>query len=67
MSRGNIVATGYNLRVVVAMFLEEENQVHDEHFVSKLVYLSNIFEKFNTLNTSLQGNNTDIIVVTDKV
>jgi hypothetical protein len=43
-----------------------KGKVHDEHFVSKLIYLSKIFEKFNTLNTSMQGNDTDI-VVTDKV
>jgi hypothetical protein len=37
-----------------------------EHFISKLAYLSDIFEKFNTLNTRMQGDNTNIIAVTDK-
>jgi hypothetical protein len=37
------------------------------HFVSKLVYLSDIFEKFSTPNTSMQGIDTNIIVVADKV
>jgi hypothetical protein len=32
-----------------------------------LAYLSDIFEKFNTLNTSMQGNNTNTVVVTDNV
>ncbi|PNF14665.1 hypothetical protein B7P43_G11540 [Cryptotermes secundus] len=44
---------------------EEEILVHaeDEHSVSMLAYLSDIFQKFNTT----QGNNTNVIVVTDKV
>jgi hypothetical protein len=36
-----------------------------EHFVFKLVYLNDIFEKFNALDTS--GQDTNIVVVTDKV
>jgi hypothetical protein len=45
----------YNLREDVALFLQKENLVHvehfrNEHFVSKLAYLNDIFEKFNTLN-----------------
>jgi hypothetical protein len=32
-----------------------------------LAYFSDIFEKYNTLNTSMQGNDTNIIAVTDKV
>jgi hypothetical protein len=58
----------YELRHEVALL----NVVHGKHFrneyfVSKIVYLSNIFEKFSTLNTSMQGNHTRIIVVTDTV
>jgi hypothetical protein len=39
--------------------IEEENPVHAEHscirhFVSKLAYLSDIFEKFNTFNPQVQ-------------
>jgi hypothetical protein len=30
------------------------------------VYLSDIFEKFNTMNPSMQGNDTKIIIVTEK-
>jgi hypothetical protein len=57
----------------VALFAEDEHLVHAEHFrseyfASKLAYLSNIFEKFSTVNTSMQGNDTsiNIIAVTDK-
>jgi hypothetical protein len=35
--------------------------------VSNLAYLSDIFEKFSTLNTSMQGNDINIIIVTAKV
>jgi hypothetical protein len=57
------VACVYNLREEVALFLKEDNLVHAEHFVSKLVHFSDIFEKFNTLNTGMQGTDTNIIVV----
>jgi hypothetical protein len=66
------VARVYNLLEQLALFLEEENPVHaehfcNEHFVSKLAYLSDIFEEFNTLSTSMQGNDINIVVVTKKV
>jgi hypothetical protein len=41
--QGNVVACVYNLRVAAALFLEEENLVHAEHFISKLVQLSDTF------------------------
>jgi hypothetical protein len=43
LSRGNVVACVYNLQVAAALFLEEENLVHAEHFTSKLAHLSDIF------------------------
>jgi hypothetical protein len=60
LSKGNVVVRVYNLGEEV-LFLEEETQAHaeyfrNEHFVSKLAYLSDIFEKFNTLNISMQWN-----------
>jgi hypothetical protein len=56
----------YNLREIAALFLEE-HLVRDDHFVSKLAYLNYIFEKFSTLNPSMQANDTNSNVVTDKV
>jgi hypothetical protein len=38
-----------------------------EIFLAKLAYLSDSFEKLNTLNTSMQGNDAYILLVTDKV
>jgi hypothetical protein len=43
LSRGNVVACVYNLRVAAALFLEEENQEHAEHFISELAHLRDIF------------------------
>jgi hypothetical protein len=72
LSRGNVVAHVYDFREELALFLEEENQEIAEYFCSetfllKLAYLSGIFEKFNLLNTSMQGYDTNILVVSDKV
>jgi hypothetical protein len=65
------VARVYDLREELALFLKEENQEIAEYFRSetfllKLAYLSNIIEKFNLLNTSMQGYDTNILVVSDK-
>jgi hypothetical protein len=65
------VACVYNLRDV-AFFVEEGNLVHDEHFgnehfISKLAYLCDIFEKFSALNASMHGKDTNDIAVTEKV
>jgi hypothetical protein len=61
----------YDLREELALFLEEENQEIAEYFRSetfllKLAYLSDIFYKFNLLNTSMQGYDTNILVVSHK-
>jgi hypothetical protein len=65
------VARVYDLREELALFLEEENQEIAEYFRSetfllKLAYLSDIFKNFNLLNTSTQGYDTNILVVSDK-
>jgi hypothetical protein len=39
LSRGNALACVYNLQVAASLFLEEENLVHAEHFIYKLVHL----------------------------
>jgi ribosomal protein S3 len=72
VSRGNAVARVYNLREEAVLFLYVKNRVHaehfhKEHFISMLAYLSDISEKFSTLNTNMQRNDANIIVVTDKV
>jgi hypothetical protein len=42
-------------------------QFTDSHFLIKLAYLCDIFEKLNLLNTALQGNETHILQLFDKV
>jgi hypothetical protein len=72
LSRGNVVARVYDLREELALFLEDENQeitayFRSETFLLKLAFLSDIFEKFNLLNTSMQGYDANILVVSGKV
>jgi hypothetical protein len=55
LSRGNVVACVYSVRGIAALFLGEENLVHAEHFVSKLAYLSDIFEKSNYIGHKYAG------------
>jgi hypothetical protein len=66
------VARVYNLRDEMSLFLKEENLVHveqlrNEYFVFELAYSNDIFEKFVTLNARMQGNDANVIRVTDKV
>jgi hypothetical protein len=61
------VARVYDLREELTLFLEEENQEIAETFLLKLAYLSDILEKFNLLNTSMQGYDTNILVGSDKL
>jgi hypothetical protein len=42
LSKGNAVACVYNFRVAAALF-RRGKLVHAEHFISKLVHLSDIF------------------------
>jgi hypothetical protein len=67
LSRGKVVARVYSLREGVALFSEDEYLVNAEHFVSKLVYLSDIFEKFSTLSTRVHGKGTIIVKVKVKL
>jgi len=54
------------------VFLTEEgndlaHKFHDENFLQKLAYLSDIFQKLNGLNLQLQGTNTHLPQLTDKI
>jgi hypothetical protein len=56
----------------LALFLEDEKgeiaeYFRSETFLLKLAYLKDLFKKFNLLNTSMQGYDTNILVVSDKV
>lgn len=41
--------------------------MEDMNWVARLAYLSNIFERINVLNTSLQGKECHVFLVHDKV
>ena len=40
---------------------------HDQEWLSKLCYLADIFEKLNDLNISMQGENSNVLTLKDKV
>lgn len=72
LSRGNVLSRLYELRDEVRIFLTDQRSPLAEHltdpgWVTKLAYLSSIFEKLNVLNMSLQGENTSILTLNDKV
>ncbi len=68
-SRGKVLRRVYELRKEINKFLkrQEKESLFDEmEFVSKLAYLTDIFEHFNKLNLSLQ-NNDNILDVSDRI
>ncbi|XP_067249349.1 zinc finger BED domain-containing protein 5-like [Chanodichthys erythropterus] len=72
LSRGNVLRRLYELRDEVRIFLTDQRSPLAEHlsdpdWVTRLAYLSCIFEKLNGLNVSLQGENTNILYLNDKV
>ncbi|XP_042858681.1 zinc finger BED domain-containing protein 5-like [Penaeus japonicus] len=72
LSRGKVLNRLYELRDEVRLFLiESESQLADHltdpDWLANLAYLSCIFERLNLLNLSLQGPNTNILVLSDKI
>lgn len=72
LSLGNSLLRVFELRQEIHIFLSEDDNVLadmfiDESFLLKLAFLTDIFERLNILNKSLQGNNTDIFQLTSKV
>ncbi|XP_063813110.1 SCAN domain-containing protein 3-like [Pseudophryne corroboree] len=72
LSRGNVLSRVFKLHQELYSFLVEEkhecaNNCLDTVFLSKLAYLCDIFDKLNALNLSLQGNNTHILKLSEKV
>ena len=71
-SHDNIIARVFEMRNKLYLFLEEE--IHDcvENFIDnafpiKMVYLSDIFQKFNSLNLPVQGTDNHVIELVDKI
>lgn len=72
LSQGNVLRRLYELRDEVRIFLTDQrsplaDHLSDADWVTRLAYLSCIFEKLNGLNVSLQGENTNILYLNDKV
>uniref|UniRef100_A0A9J7Z8E8 DUF4371 domain-containing protein n=1 Tax=Cyprinus carpio carpio TaxID=630221 RepID=A0A9J7Z8E8_CYPCA len=72
LSRGCVLNRLFELRKEVHTFLEEQRSPLAEHytddqFCAKLAYLSDIFDQLNQLNVSMQGRNSTVFLVSDKI
>jgi len=72
LSKGNVLSRVFELRQELYSYLNGEGYNNskmfvDSDFVIKLAYLCDIFENFNSLNTSLQGKETHILQLYDKI
>uniref|UniRef100_A0A3P9I3I4 DUF4371 domain-containing protein n=1 Tax=Oryzias latipes TaxID=8090 RepID=A0A3P9I3I4_ORYLA len=72
LSRGRVLSRLFDLRAEVHTFLTEHGSPHATMFentdwLAKLCYLADIFRKLNELNMSLQGKDTSILNLYDKV
>lgn len=72
LSRGKVLTRLFELREEVRIFLADNgsplaDHLTDTSWVSKLAYMAGIFDKLNSLNLSLQGPNTNILTLSDKV
>ena len=70
---GQMINRFYNLRDTILIFLEEHNEFelsrffHKNNFIQTIAYFSDIFSKFNSVNLVLQGNDTNIISLSNKI
>ncbi len=73
LSRGKILTRVYEMREELLTFFKNNKKVHftdcleDAKWVQKLAYLADIFRHLNSLNTSMQGPNENILTSTDKI
>ena len=72
LSKGKVLSRVYELRNEIFIFLKEENHTlattfEDEIFLTQLAYLCDIFAKLNQLNVSLQGKDTHLLQLYDKI
>ena len=72
LSKGQIPNHLFELRCQVYMFLQDQcsplaEQYIDDYFCAKLAYLTDIFDQLNQLNMSMQGRNSLVFLVADKV
>ena len=76
LSRGNVLRRVFELKEELKEFLGTQkhakcqqwlNLLEDPVWIARLCYLSDIFEKLNKLNLSLQGKDSNIMDFTDKL
>ncbi len=72
LSHGKVLTRLFELREEVRIFLSDcssplADYLTDPKWVASLAYLASIFDKLNSLNLSLQGPNTNVLILSDKV
>ena len=72
LSRGNVLTRVFKLRREISVFLKEKNHKYATNFldherVFKLKYLASVFDMLSILNTSLQGQSSDIFFQVGKI
>lgn len=73
LSRGKVLTRLFDLRQEVKLFLQQQKNVKfqdllsDNDWLAKLAYLADIFSLLNDLNTSLQGQLTDVFTLRGKM
>lgn len=72
LSKGKVLKRLIHLKAEVILFLEVEKtsfgfSLHDEIWWLKVQFLSDLFEKLNSLNLSLQGPSENIVTSTSKL
>ena len=72
LSKGRVFNRLFELRHQVFTFLNDQRSPLAEHYVdhcfcAKLAYLADVFDLLNTLNLSIQGRNSSLFLVADKI
>ena len=74
LSRGNTTKRLFEMRneLPVLLFFQQKdhdfrNDLEDEELIARLAYLSDIFEAFNHLNLSFQGENCAVVEFVSKL
>ena len=72
LSKGRVFNRLFELRQEVNIFLNDQSSPLADHFVddcfcAKLAYLSDVFDQLNQLNLSMQGRNSSLFLVADKI
>ena len=72
LSRGKVLTRLYELRNEAYLFLTERRHelaanLTNPDWLTKLLYLSCVYEKINSLNLSLHGESVDILTAYNKI